>query len=290
MAYRKDRNITAEIPNYRRILAHITPDRDHAAIYFEQSLDLSRTLPWLEAERERTGKTITFLHLCLAATGRILNQRPQLNRYCKGWRLYQRDGVTITISVKKSLEDGAKIVMLKVPITIDDTPETIHDKVVAMVGKGRSGDTHDEKETAFFLKLPGLILSPLVRLVLWLDRWHLLPGFFVDPDPMFTSMVCANVGSVGIAPGYHHLYEYGNSPFFATIGAIHDAPAAVDGELVVRPQVRIKYTFDERVDDALSCALSLAGQEEMIQDPESFVRGIRDYGGAPPRSREKPRP
>ena len=42
MAYRKDRNITSEIPNYRRILAHLTPDRDHAAIYFEQNLDLSR--------------------------------------------------------------------------------------------------------------------------------------------------------------------------------------------------------------------------------------------------------
>ncbi len=282
MAYRKDRNVTKELPNYRRILAHITPDRDHAAIYFEQNLDLSRTLPWLEAERERTGKKISFLHLFLAATGRILNKRPQLNRYCKGWRIYQRDGVTITISVKKSLEDGAKIVMLKVPITIDDTPESIHDKVVAMVGKGRSGDTHDEKETAFFLKVPNLILSRLVKLVMWLDRFHLLPGFFVDPDPMFTSMVCANLGSIGLEPGYHHLYEYGNSPFFATIGAIADGPVAVDGQLVVRPKVRILYTFDERIDDALACALSLAGQREMIENPASFVEGLIDYGGKPP--------
>ncbi len=283
MAYRKDRNITGEIPNYRRILAHIIPDRDHASVYFEQDLDLSRTLPWLEAERERTGKKISFLHLFLAATGRTLALRPQLNRYAKGWRIFQRDGVSITISVKKSLEDGAKIVMLKVPLTLDDTPESVHDKVVAMIDKGRSGDTHDEKETALFLMLPGIILSPLVKLVLWLDRWHLLPGFFADPDPMFTSMVCANIGSVGIAPGYHHLYEYGNASFFATIGAFHDAPTAVDGDVAVHPRVRIKYTFDERVDDALSCALGLAGQVEMIEDPLSFERGIKDHGGAVPR-------
>lgn len=267
MAYRKDRNITKEIPNYRRILAHLTPDRDHAAIYFEQTLDLSRTLPWLETERERTGKKITFLHLFLAATGRLLNQRPQLNRYCSGWRLYQRDGVTITISVKKSLEDGAKIVMLKVPLEADDTAESVHDKVVAMVSRGRSGDTHDEKETAFFLKVPNLILNRLVKLVLWLDRWHLLPGFFADPDPMFTSMVCANLGSVGLESAYHHLYEYGNSPFFSTIGAIDHVPVAVDGAIEVRPQVRVKYTFDERVDDGLACALSLAGQKALIEDP-----------------------
>ncbi len=282
MAYRNDRDITKEIPNYRRILAHLTPDRDHAAIYFEQTLDLSDTLPWLEAERERTGKKISFLHLFMAATGRILNQRPQLNRYCSGWRIYQRDGVTITISVKKSLADGAKIVMLKVPVTPEDTPESIHDKVVAMVGKGRSSETHDEKETAFFLKVPGLILSRLVKLVMWLDRWHLLPGFFVDPDPMFTSLVAANLGSVGLEPAYHHLYEYGNSPFFATIGSIQDAPVAVEGQVEVRPRVRIKYTFDERIDDALACALSLAGQKEMIEDPTRFERGLTDYGDAPP--------
>jgi hypothetical protein len=108
--------------------------------------------------------------------------------------------------------------------------------------------------------------------VMWLDRWHLLPGFFVDPDPMFTSMVCANLGSVGLEPAYHHLYEYGNSPFFATIGAIKDAPAAAEGELVVRPQVRIKYTFDERIDDALACALSLSRQKAMLEDPDSIDR------------------
>ncbi len=285
MAYRNDRDITKEIPNYRRILAHLTPDRDHAAIYFEQTLDLSDTLPWLEAERERTGKKISFLHLFMAATGRVLNARPQLNRYCSGWRIYQRDGVTITISVKKSLDDGAKIVMLKVPLGPDDTPESVHDRVVAMVSKGRSGDTHDEKETAFFLRVPNLILSRMVRLVMWLDRWHLLPGFFVDPDPMFTSLVCANLGSVGLEPAYHHLYEYGNSPFFATIGSIQDAPVAVDGAVVVRPRVRIKYTFDERVDDALACALSLAAQKEMIEHPDRIETGTTAYEGPPPAGR-----
>ncbi len=284
MAYRKDRNITKEIPNYRKILAHITPDRDHAAIYFRQALDLRETLRWLAAERERTGKKITFLHVFLAATGRMLAMRPKLNRYVTGWRIYQRDGVTITISVKKSLEDGAKIVMLKIPLTATDTPEGVFDKVTAMVSKGRSGQTHDEKETAFFLKIPAFILGRLVKIVMWADRWHLLPGFFADPDPMYTSMVVANLGSVGLDPAYHHLYEYGNCPFFATIGAIADQPMAVDGQVEVRPQVEIKYSFDERVEDGLACAISLAGQVELIQDPGRFAEGITDHKGQVPRA------
>ncbi|MFH1465950.1 MAG: 2-oxo acid dehydrogenase subunit E2 [Pseudomonadota bacterium] len=283
MAYRNDRNITGEIPPFRRILAHLTPDRDHAAIYFKQQLDLSRTMPWIEAERARTGKKISFLHVFLAATGRMLHLRPKLNRYVTGWRIYQRDGVFITISVKKELKDGAKLVMIKVPISPDETPESVHDKVVAMVSEGRSGETHDEKEEAFFIKIPGVILRRLVGLVLWLDRWHLLPGAFTDPDPMFTSMVAANLGSVGLEPAYHHLYEYGNCPFFAAIGAIRDTPVAAAGQVALHPALEVKYTFDERVEDGLACALSLAGQRELIEDPERFATGTTDHAGEVPR-------
>jgi hypothetical protein len=32
----------------------------------------------------------------------------------------------------------------------------------------------------------------------------------------------------------------------------------------------------------LACALSLAGQKEMIEDPTRFERGLTDYGDAPP--------
>jgi hypothetical protein len=152
-----------------------------------------------------------------------------------------------------------------------------------MVAGGRAGETHDEKETAFFLRVPGVILSRLVRLVMWLDRWHLLPGFFVDPDPMYTSLVVANLGSVGLEPAYHHLYEYGNCPFFAVIGSIRDTPAARDGQVVARPMVEVKYSFDERVEDGLACALALAGQRELIEDPERFAAGITDFHDGVPR-------
>jgi pyruvate/2-oxoglutarate dehydrogenase complex dihydrolipoamide acyltransferase (E2) component len=57
----------------------------------------------------------------------------------------------------------------------------------------------------------------------------------------------------------------------------------VDGQVALRPAVEIKYTFDERVEDGLACALSLAGQREMIEDPERFTTGITDRAGEVPR-------
>ena len=52
----------------------------------------------------------------------------------------------------------------------------------------------------------------------------------------------------------------------------------------VRPEVEIKYSFDERVEDGLACAISLAGQVELIQDPGRFAEGITDHKGQVPRA------
>ena len=61
MAYRKDRNITREIPVLRRILSLLIPGPHKNQVFMEQKLDLSRTLPWIEAERARTGKKIQLM-------------------------------------------------------------------------------------------------------------------------------------------------------------------------------------------------------------------------------------
>ena len=259
MAYRRDRDITREVPAYRRMLAHVTPDRDAASVSFRQSLDLSKTLPWLEAESERLGHKVSLLHLYLAAAGRVLNERPRLNRYCTGTRFFQRDGVWASVSAKKSLEDGAKVVMLKVPLLATDDPNQVRERLAVELDAGRRGETLDqEKEHALFMRLPDFLIGWLVGLATWLDRRHWLPSILADPDPLFSSLVVANLGSVGLDAAYHHLYEWGNCPLFVVIGRI-------DGT-----RVDLEYTFDERVEDGLYCALSLKKLVGWVEDPETL--------------------
>ena len=250
MAYRRDRNITAELPGYRRMLAHLTPTRGAATVYFTQTLDVTQTLEWLAATEQETGSTISFLHLFIAAVGRLLHDNPNLNRYATGHRIYQRDGVTISVSAKKALRQGSKVVLLKLPIEARDDLAAIVERFAALLGEGRSGrELHQEKEIALFLKLPAFLLRWAIKLQQALDRWHWLPGALVDPDPLYSSMVVANLGSVGLDAAYHHLYEYGNCPFFAVIGRIREEFRSVDGEPRLRKIVEIKYSFDERIDD-----------------------------------------
>ena len=91
-----------------------------------------------------------------------------------------------------------------------------------------------------------------------LDGWNLLPSAMIKPDPLYSSVFLANLGSIGLEAPFHHLYEYGTTPLFAVIGRIHKEQwIDDDGAVDVRDTVIIRWTFDERICDGLYCARSL---------------------------------
>lgn len=268
--YAKDKKVTKQVAPYRRMYLHISPDRNGAAVYFTQTLDLTKTLAWIDRQREETGKRLTLLHVFMAAAGRLLHANPNLNRYVAGYHMYQRDGVQLTVSVKKAMTADAKVVLLKVPMEADDDPIGVHDRVTAMVSTGRSEKTAAEKEYDLLLLVPGFLMGVFVRFAMWLHRRHWLPGVLVDPDGMFCSLFVANLGSVGLDSAYHHLYEWGNCPFFATVGRVQDRVVPMEGGTEVRKIVEVKYAFDERIEDGMTCAIALEGLQALIEDPERF--------------------
>ncbi|MCP4807873.1 MAG: 2-oxo acid dehydrogenase subunit E2 [Proteobacteria bacterium] len=261
--YRRDRDITREIPGYRRMLAHITPGRHAAQVTYTQRLDVTETLAWMARTREETGERVTLLHVFIAAAGRLFHARPKMNRYVTGSRFFQRDGVRISLSAKKKMEDGAPVVVLPLDVEPDATPVDICTALAERLEAPRKGEVlHQEKENDLLLMLPGFLLGWLLSLAFWLDRRHWLPAALVDPDPMFCSLFIANLGSVGLGVAHHHLFEWGNCPFFAVIGRIEE----VDG----RSMVEVGWTFDERVEDGLACALALEDLTVLVQDPAGF--------------------
>ncbi len=73
MGYAKDKNITKTLPGFRRILAHITPNRQAAQVFFQHTIDLSKTIPWIEAYNIKTGRSINLLKLFMTFVGKMLH-------------------------------------------------------------------------------------------------------------------------------------------------------------------------------------------------------------------------
>lgn len=267
---RPDGKLAKDVPPFRRIMPFLMKGRNESSVYFEQEIDLTRTLPFIEQFNAAHPETrVSVFHVFLWAAVRALHDRPRLNRFVSGGHVYERDGIWVSYSAKKSLSDDAPIVVLKRKFDPTLSFEALVSFIYGDLKVGRSDQkSHVDKELSLFLKLPAPILRWGVKFIRWLDSWNLLPGSFIHPDPMYCSLFIANLGSVRLESAYHHLYEYGNCPFFAAIGRKKQVPYVdAQGQLKARTVCSIKYTFDERIEDGLYCATALELAKTMVEDP-----------------------
>ena len=261
---RPDGKLATDIPPVRQIMPFIMRNRNESTVYFEQQSDLTRTLSFLEQfNAAHPTRRVTVFHVFIWAAMLALDARPRMNRFVIGSRLYQRDGIWISYSAKKALRDDAPIVVLKRRFDPLMSFEQVVDFIYRDLDEGRSDKkSHVDKELGFFLALPGPLLRLGVWLLRWLDGWNLLPGAFIHPDPLYASLFIANLGSVKLESAYHHLYEYGSIPLFATIGRTRDLGCS------------IKYSFDERIEDGLYAAGALSLLKDRLEDPAAPINAL----------------
>ncbi len=265
---RPDGVLCRDLPPVRRIVPYLMRGRNESAVYHEKAYDLTRTRPWLRAYNRSHRDRATLFHLFLYACARALQQRPGLNRFVAGGRLYQRRGVSISFAAKKEMKDEAPFVTVKVEIPADEPFEVVVRRIAELVGEGRRGPERQvDKEVALITSLPGVVVSLLVRLARLLDRWNLFPGFMIRPDPMYASLFLANLGSVGLSDTWHHLYEYGTVSIFGVIGRVERLPFVEGDGVGVRDGVRVRFTFDERINDGHYSAASLGIAQRVLEDP-----------------------
>ena len=262
----------AKVAPYRRMMPFLMRGRNESMVLFEQHLDMSRAQPWLAAWNARTGQRATAFHLVLHALGRVLHERPHLNRFVAGRRIYDRRGVFLTFAAKKAMHDDAPLATVKRAFPAGESFAEMVAALTTDIRIARSDALSKvDKELGFFLRFPGFLLAASVGLLRWLDSHGMAPFALIGDDPMYTSAFIANLGSIKIDAAYHHLYEYGNCPLFCTVGRLTTAPVAVDGAVEIRPSLLLRYTYDERVEDGFYAASAIALLRDWIEDPASWI-------------------
>ncbi|MBI2569350.1 MAG: hypothetical protein HYV63_20230 [Candidatus Schekmanbacteria bacterium] len=268
--HRPDGALVTDLSPIRRMIPFIMPTRTESVVYYEQLLDLTNTLAFLEGwNRAHPHAPATVFHLILAALGRVLEHRSGLNRFVSGGRIYQRHLTEASFAVKMAFADRAPLKTVKIALRADEPLDQLVERLRDAVGESRSGrDSRTDQETKLLLRAPAPLLRGLIRVARWLDAHNLLPAALIRDDPMFASIFVANLGSVGIDRAWHHLYEYGTISLFCVIGAIGPQlfPQA-DGQVQVRTGVRLRFSFDERINDGFYCASSLELLRRDVEDP-----------------------
>ena len=264
---RSDGTQVRELATIRRFLPFISPRRNESLVYFRQEIDVEAALQLVE--RLNQGRApelrITLFHLLLRAMARVLDERPRLNRFVAGGRIWQRDGIWLSFSAKKAMSDAAPITSLKLRFDPAESLDALSARIVAALGVGRSdAKSTADREMGALLHLPAPLLRLALRGAMLLDAFGLLPRAMTANDPLFASAFVANLGSVGLDAGYHHLWEYGNVSIFCVVGRVQ---ARADGRRVVE----LKWSYDERIEDGLYCARSLELLRGFVEAPDSLV-------------------
>lgn len=270
---RSDGEPIARLSPVRRIMPALMRSRNESSVYYEQCLDLTRTLPFVEQWNRDHSVPLTVFDIIVAGCGHALYARPGLNRFVSGGRIYQRREVVVAFAAKKSFSDDAPLVTVKLPLVerekLEDTLWRIHERLGAARGDAERGV---DKEVRWLTRLPPRVLQGVVRLTEWADGWNVLPRVLRDGDPMYSSIFLANLGSVGLDGAFHHLYEHGTTSLFGVVGSVKkQLVSTADGTPRCFDGVSLRWTFDERIHDGFYCAASLELLRDFVENPAQHV-------------------
>jgi hypothetical protein len=265
---RPDGELVPGVHPFRVMLGHISPKRNEAVVYFDSYIRADKLLEYIAQVKPQLECDIT--HCLVAAVGMALKENPRMNRFVVGRRLYQRNERTVTFSAKrKRLDREAKLAAVK--ISLADHEESFA-ALCARINQRISAERSDrptylDRELGLLTAIPRPLLLRGVQLFFWLDHHNLLPESFIDNDAMYTSVFIANLGSLDMDPGYHHLYEWGNCPVFLTAGRITDRPAVLGDRVIVQKTLHLRWSFDERIDDGLNARFGIDAVKRILEDP-----------------------
>ena len=198
-----------------------------------------------------------------------------MNRFSLGGRLYQRNGVYMSFSMKRQqLDRAAKLVRGEnPPPTRRDISRRSASASTPEFAPSAPGErTYSDKEFDFFGHIPRPFMRAGVWLLKTLDYYNLLPASFIENDPLYTSMFCANLGSLHMGAGFHHLYEYGTCSTFTMAGQLEDRPVVENGRVEVRndasPPLQLRRADRRRPQRALRHPVARVR-------PRAPLRGVR---------------
>ena len=263
--WRNDAKPVKDLSAMRRFMPFISPRRNDSLFLMMQEIQVDAALEYLEKKnRERPPEQrLTLFHLFLRSISQVFVLRPGVNRFVKAGRLWQREGVYLTFSAKRKIEDGSPMLTIKRQFHAEsESLEEMVDGVMGTLRPQRAGKkTQSDKEMSLLLKLPNVVIQLLLKAADFLDYFGLLPKAITESDPLYSSAFIANLGSIDYPAGFHHLWERGTCSIFGVMGRVEERP---DG----KRSMQVAYTYDERIEDGLYSYHSLEGIRERIEDPE----------------------
>ncbi len=273
MSRKEGRRIKGDIP-MNAVSPFIMPSRGGASNSFYATVDITKCEQFLRDKKAEGMKGIGMMHVFMAAYVRVVSQLPGINRFIRGQRVYARKGIDICLTIKKEMKLNAAETVIKLKANPSDTLDLIYKNLNKEIEKNKAEGDQNSMDTfaRFLVYIPGVFLKFTVWVLKLLDYFGLLPRAICDLSPFHGSMFITNLGSLGIPPVYHHLYDFGNLPVFIAMGAKRtEYIVNKDGEVEKHRFIDFTIVCDERICDGHYYASAFKKIKKLIENPELLL-------------------
>ena len=272
MARSEGRRIRGGIP-MDAVSPFIMPTRGGASNMFPATIDIEKCEQFIRQMRAEGMKNLGMIHIFMAAYIRVVSQCPGINRFIRGQRLYARKNIEICMAIKKELKLNAPETVIKLYAMPDDTLKTVYENLTKEITENKEeGDQNDMDNFARLLvRMPGVLLKFIVWFLKLLDYFGLLPRALTKLSPFHGSMFITNMGSLGMPPIFHHLYNFGTLPVFVAMGSKRSEYVLnKDGVAEKRRFLDFNVVCDERICDGYYFASALRMMKSIMDDPDQL--------------------
>lgn len=258
---RKDGKYIKEKDPIHAIMPYLFDKRTEAEVYIKEELDITKLKKWVDKQNKTLDYKMTYFQALTAVFAKTIYNRPLLNRFIQGHRIYQRNIVSFSFVAKNKMVDEAKDMMVVIQAKENETVLDFTRRMAIDIFKTKKEGTNDLNGFIDkFLNLPRWILRIVVKVFKWLDYHGWLPESFTKTDSNHVTMLLSNLGSIETGSCYHHLNNFGTNSIMITIGLIRKENK--------KHIVDISATIDERIAGGFYFAKSIKLTQYILDHPE----------------------
>ena len=272
MAKRVKEGRRLRLDPFSAIIPYIMVQRNDAQNHIEISFETANAEAMIRELRQEGYDSIGMLHILIAAYVRTVSQRPAVNRFIRGQKIYARNDIVVNLAVKKKMSlEGVETTIkmhFKPEYTIFDVYDVVNDALKEVY---EEADTSVDKVANVINYIPGLIKKGVISLLKTMDYFGLIPSFLIEASPFHGSLFITNMASLNIPAIMHHLYNVGNVPLFIAFGAKRgDLFLDEDGSVRKRRVIDLVLNMDERICDGYYYASAMKMLKKYLTNPEDL--------------------
>jgi len=251
---------------------YIMPHRYDAMCQTKQELDFDEMTRYIRDKRKE-GHLVTHMGMIIAAYLRMLCDYPEMNRFIVNRKLYARNHFCVSfVTLRKTEDDSVEESLCKVQFDMNDTIFDVSRRLADAIEKARVPEAVNKTDALAraLMKVPYLP-NFVVFMARLLDNHGLMPRFIHEASPFHTSLFISNMASIGMNYIYHHIYDFGTTSMFVTMGKTEQKVFRnSDGTCRSKRIMPVGVVIDERIASGGIFARMFSTVVGYINDPKQL--------------------